>query len=408
MTPIILFVPLFLPAAPAGHQGQLAAEFSLQGQRIAAACPPLPSSLATCPIEFLTDHPIHLAAGSLAPQNGFAFGPAFVTHRTASPDISWSADGVARPVGVASRPVFQDGFDARGRHDDVPITSSAAARRPTSSSTRTRSSMRTCRRRRCGRCFSTGSGRIPRAGPGGVRHAGDRRGHTASIRCSRHAIRSLNLSAIGEVNGRFVDLSSDPKPFRRLPGLRLYDEQTAPGLSTQPGVVQFGEGVRMKPVVLNNRLQFNYAFVPPQFVAASDSHYSFQRWTADSTTILVLPDGDRPGVARYPRPERLFDDAGSSPCPTPSLSRNRYGSVGFQVYASRSWAGRSGAVPFYFQQTLGGSDIDGERRLSAYEDYRFRGPGVFLLREHLEHYIYGVVGATVEAEQGRSPRPAPR
>jgi hypothetical protein len=57
-------------------------------------------------------------------------------------------------------------------------------------------------------------------------------------------------------------------------------------------------------------------------------------------------------------------------------------------------------VPFYFQQTLGGSDISGVRWLSGYEDYRFRGPGVFALRESLEHYIYGIVGVTVIGEQG--------
>ena len=30
-------------------------------------------------------------------------------------------------------------------------------------------------------------------------------------------------------------------------------------------------------------------------------------------------------------------------------------------------------VPFYFQPTLGGSDINGQRLLSGYDDYRFRG-----------------------------------
>ena len=57
-------------------------------------------------------------------------------------------------------------------------------------------------------------------------------------------------------------------------------------------------------------------------------------------------------------------------------------------------------VPFYFQQTLGGSDINGIRWLSGYEDYRFRGPAVFALGESLEHYIYGIVGVSLMAEQG--------
>ncbi len=57
-------------------------------------------------------------------------------------------------------------------------------------------------------------------------------------------------------------------------------------------------------------------------------------------------------------------------------------------------------VPFYLQDTIGGSDINGTRALGAYSDYRFRGPQVFVLRESIEHYIYGVVGLSLVAEQG--------
>src|SRR5262249_24480501 len=77
------------------HQSQLAAEFKLQSGRIKDACTAGAASLAKCPIEFLTDHPIHLAVGSLAPQNGFGFGPAFVTHLyNPHRDISVNADAV--------------------------------------------------------------------------------------------------------------------------------------------------------------------------------------------------------------------------------------------------------------------------------------------------------------------------
>jgi hypothetical protein len=57
------------------------------------------------------------------------------------------------------------------------------------------------------------------------------------------AFRGLNVSVMGEANGRFVDLKS-PDPSKNVPPLAtLYDEQTAPGMSTQPAFVQFGEGV---------------------------------------------------------------------------------------------------------------------------------------------------------------------
>ena len=58
-------------------------------------------------------------------------------------------------------------------------------------------------------------------------------------------------------------------------------------------------------------------------------------------------------------------------------------------------------VPFYFQRTLGGSDIDGERLLASYDDYRFRGPNVFVLQETYEQAIWGPIGVFAMAEQGR-------
>jgi hypothetical protein len=62
--------------------------------------------------------------------------------------------------------------------------------------------------------------------------------------------------------------------------------------------------------------------------------------------------------------------------------------------------GSASVVPFCLQETLGGSDINGSRALTGYLDYRFRGPQVFLIRENIEHYLYGVIGLSLMAEQG--------
>ena len=58
-------------------------------------------------------------------------------------------------------------------------------------------------------------------------------------------------------------------------------------------------------------------------------------------------------------------------------------------------------VPFYFQPTLGGSDINGAPSLSSYQDYRFRAPNILLLRESFEHSIWGPFGFTFMADQGK-------
>jgi hypothetical protein len=60
------------------------------------------------------------------------------------------------------------------------------------------------------------------------------------------------------------------------------------------------------------------------------------------------------------------------------------------------------AVPFYFQPTLGGTDIDGNASLTSYQDYRFRAPNVLLFRENFEHSIWTLpVGVTFIADQGK-------
>jgi hypothetical protein len=58
-------------------------------------------------------------------------------------------------------------------------------------------------------------------------------------------------------------------------------------------------------------------------------------------------------------------------------------------------------VPFYFQPTLGGGDINGNATLASYQDYRFRAPNVLLVRENFEHSIWGPLGFALAADEGK-------
>ena len=58
-------------------------------------------------------------------------------------------------------------------------------------------------------------------------------------------------------------------------------------------------------------------------------------------------------------------------------------------------------MPFYFQPTLGGSDIDGNQLLPSYHDYRFRAPNLLLLRGSFEHSIWGPLGFIFMADTGK-------
>ena len=82
------------------------------------------------------------------------------------------------------------------------------------------------------------------------------------------AIRGLHLALLGEMNGRFVDISDENG--QSMPSIdALYTETTAPGLSTQPGFLQLGEGIRIKPTLGDFGL--NYLAKFQQFIAPSDS-----------------------------------------------------------------------------------------------------------------------------------------
>jgi hypothetical protein len=59
-------------------------------------------------------------------------------------------------------------------------------------------------------------------------------------------------------------------------------------------------------------------------------------------------------------------------------------------------------VPFYFQPTLGGSDLNGNPTVSSYQDYRFRAPNILLFQEIFEHSLGSwPLGFVFHADQGK-------
>jgi len=83
-------------------------------------------------------------------------------------------------------------------------------------------------------------------------------------------------------------------------------------------------------------------------------------------------------------------------------SRNLEGSLGLRAFTSLSLTPGGDTVPFYFQPTLGGADINGNSALSSYQDYRFRAPNTLLFQEKLEHSIGRLpLGFTFRADQGK-------
>jgi hypothetical protein len=212
-------------------------------------------------------------------------------------------------------------------------------------------------------------------------------------------LHSLNVSLLGEINGRFVNLRGNHS--ESSPSIeKVFTEATAPGLAAQPNFAQLGEGVRIEPTLLNDHLQIDYLAQFQQFVAPNDSHYSFRRYTFDlNHTIPLYHNAASYGPVPTNGPDECAASLGATKCS--AIQRNREGSVELRLFITESLAPAGNAVPFYFQPTLGGSDINGNPWLSSYNDYRFRAPNVLLLREAFEHSIWGPIGFAFSADQGK-------
>jgi len=233
-----------------------------------------------------------------------------------------------------------------------------------------------------------------------------------------------NISLLGEGNGRLVDIR--PANGYSSPTIGgIYTEATAPGLSTQPGFLQLGEAIRMRPIFADDRIHLNYLASYQQFFSPNNNRFSFQRLTVDlahdfaiykSTTRMNLPRdsngpdecsidpiGDFPacGLDRGVQVKNceMVHAKDSNECR--SISRDLQGSFGVRFFLSTSFTQGERAVPFYFMPTLGGGDLNGAISLASFQDYRFRAPHVFFLRQNFEHSIWGPLGFALSADEGK-------
>ena len=77
------------------QEGPLQGELRREGERAADACHASFKSVPGCAYTLFTDHPLHIAAGSMPPQNGFGLGGAFVLSKnTRNWRVSWDFDAV--------------------------------------------------------------------------------------------------------------------------------------------------------------------------------------------------------------------------------------------------------------------------------------------------------------------------
>jgi hypothetical protein len=397
-----LSICLLLAAAPAfAQESTFHAELRREGEDIKKDCSAFDlKQIGSCAVTLATGHPFHVAFGSIAPMNGLGLGAAFIGHRAPNESwrINWSADAVAAFGGAWRAGAYLTFVNTNVPPiivvtDPTAVGSAGGAIRPYPAYRAyvQRISLPTL-------AFYGIGPSTTQAGESFFGLSETVTGGDVIVPIARAG--RLNLSLLGELNGRFVAVrSGDPADGPSIE--TLYSNASAPGLSTQPGFVQFGEGARVTPSLAGGRVALDYAVRFQQFVAPSDDTYSFRRWTIDLQHEIPLYRSARlQGPSAINTPNSCAMSPSIDRCPP--ISRNRTGSIALRAFLSRSDVGNGSRVPFYFQQTLGGSDINGERRLASYDDYRFRGPHVLLFQESLEHSLgTWPVGVFVGAEQGR-------
>jgi len=83
------------------NEGRIHRDFRVEKKSLGACTPFNFGSLTDCGQTLVMGQPMHIAVGSLAPQNGFAAGLAFVEHKNFSNEIrtTYDIDALATPNG---------------------------------------------------------------------------------------------------------------------------------------------------------------------------------------------------------------------------------------------------------------------------------------------------------------------
>lgn len=397
----ILILLVFLVAAcsaRAQNESKLGADFRGEGERFQKSCEAWTfSAVPGCAELLFTDHPLHIAVGSIAPENGFGAGGAFVTHYTPNDSwrLSWDLDAIGSINGswraglymkaIYTGPKKETTTNGRPTHAQSP--GATTFERPYFN-------------------LYTQAISLNKIDYFGLGPATTRTGRTfygmreiiPGVNGTWPVFKPLSVSLYGEINGRFVDIrgsSGQPSPSIE----QVYTEATAPGLTNQPAFAQFGEGIRIQPSY-RDRIKLNYFVEFQQYVAPGDSEFSFRQFTVDLQHEFPIYKTTRTQLTKdFNGPDECSQDVDDRSCPR--VTKDLEGSIGIRLLISEDMAPAGHEVPFYFQPTLGGGDLNGNTMLASYQDYRFRAPNVLLLRGTFEHSIYGPLGFSFGVDEGK-------
>jgi hypothetical protein len=306
--------------------------------------PPPPPNVVTrllaCGKDFFTARPVHLTVKSIVPGGGFGLGP---TYSEIFNRGKWQREFSATGVG-SFRQFWLTEAKFTASHDKFGTNNSARDRFTYDIYSHARD--------------------LPRMVYYGIGP------HTSTANLvnfrERDVVAGVDVfnpfSAWFGAGGAIESLWSDVGAVSD-PGLRsitsVFNESTAPGLTAQPNLIHYQ--IYGEPRRPRGKFQFDYKVGYNFYQNHNTGHYSFQRFKVDGTHVFH-PTGRAEDVLTIHDRLTISNTNGAS------------------------------TVPFFLQETLGGSDIDGQPTLRGFSDYRFRAPDLALIQVEYDHRVWGPLG----------------
>ncbi len=159
--------------------------------------------------------------------------------------------------------------------------------------------------------------------------------------------------------------------------------------------------MRIRPTFLSDHVQLNYKLTFQEFIAPG-SQYSFNRFTADFAHDFPIYGNlflirSRP----FNGPDECRTDPQARKCPPVAKGRDVSGSIGLRFVYSESFVSAANAVPFYFQPTLGGTDMNGTSYCRVIRITVSALPIFYCCVASFEHSIWGPLGFLFMADEGK-------